>query len=170
MSRNLRRQPVPQHAAGLVERRDDQLHNTAVLLSPAGQIKLLLQYRESDIALNLYPIDDTLGVARTKLGVLGLTSAPITWTVRWPSVIRWHAKERAGCGPIAAPRFECSLALTGVAFCQVKCLLFASGLTIVTGPAATECRRPDLLLSFARDRLEAQKPAGEQRFPTSTRT
>ena len=60
-------------AAGLVERRAERLYNAAVLLSPAGQI--VLHYRkinELEIALDLYSVGDSLGVARTELGVLGL--------------------------------------------------------------------------------------------------
>ena len=44
-----------------------------MLLSPAGEI--VLHYRkinELDIALDLYAVGDSLGVARTELGVLGL--------------------------------------------------------------------------------------------------
>jgi predicted amidohydrolase len=60
-------------AAGLVERRAERLYNAAVLLSPAAQI--VLHYRkvnELDIALDLYSVGDSLGVAHTELGVLAL--------------------------------------------------------------------------------------------------
>ncbi len=61
-------------AAGLVERAGERLYNSAVLLSPAGQV--LLHHRkinELDIALDLYSVGDRLGVAATELGTLGLT-------------------------------------------------------------------------------------------------
>jgi predicted amidohydrolase len=61
-------------AAGLVERAGEHLFNSAILLSPEGQI--LLHHRkvnELDIALDLYSVGDRLGVARTELGTLGLT-------------------------------------------------------------------------------------------------
>lgn len=61
-------------AAGLVERAGDRLFNSAVLLSPTGEI--LLHHRkinELDIGLDLYSVGDRLGVVETELGTLGLS-------------------------------------------------------------------------------------------------
>jgi len=60
--------------AGLVERAGDRLYNSAVLMSPAGDI--LLTHRkinELDIALDLYSTGTSLAVAETPLGMLGVT-------------------------------------------------------------------------------------------------
>lgn len=59
--------------AGLVERAGDRIYNSAVLLSPQGEI--LLRHRkinELDIARDLYSTGDTLAVARTALGIIGI--------------------------------------------------------------------------------------------------
>jgi predicted amidohydrolase len=60
-------------AAGLVERAGEQLYNAAVLISDQGQ--LLLTHRkinEIGVAAGLYATGDRLGVARTRLGCIGL--------------------------------------------------------------------------------------------------
>jgi len=60
--------------AGLVEGTGDRLYNSAVLVSPAGE--LLLKHRkinELDIARDLYSTGTTLAVAETPLGMLGVT-------------------------------------------------------------------------------------------------
>lgn len=60
-------------AAGLVERDGAHLYNAAVLFSPSGDI--LLKHRkinELSIALGLYTVGDSLGVARTPDGAFGL--------------------------------------------------------------------------------------------------
>lgn len=59
--------------AGLVERAGDDLFNSAVLLSPEGEV--LLHHRkinELAMAHELYACGDRLGVAHTPLGVIGL--------------------------------------------------------------------------------------------------
>lgn len=59
--------------AGLVERKDGALYNSAILLNPAGE--LLLHHRkinELDIAHPLYGLGDRLGVVSTPLGRLGI--------------------------------------------------------------------------------------------------
>ncbi|MEN6604709.1 MAG: carbon-nitrogen hydrolase family protein [Bryobacteraceae bacterium] len=59
--------------AGLTERAGERIYNAAVLISPTGEI--LLRHRkinELDIARNLYATGDSLAVARTEFGVMGL--------------------------------------------------------------------------------------------------
>jgi len=59
--------------AGLVERAGDQLFNSAVLISPEGEV--LLHHRklnELAMAHHLYACGDRLSVARTPLGTIGL--------------------------------------------------------------------------------------------------
>lgn len=59
--------------AGLVERAGDRLFNSAVLISPEGDV--LLHHRkihELAMARPLYTCGDRLGVARTALGTIGL--------------------------------------------------------------------------------------------------
>lgn len=59
--------------AGLTERAGERLYNAAVLISPDGEI--LRKHRkinELDIALDLYSVGDTLAVAHTRLGVIGI--------------------------------------------------------------------------------------------------
>lgn len=61
-------------AAGLVEREGDKLFNSAILISPQGEI--VLKHRkinELDIALNLYTRGNSLGVVNTPIGCVGLT-------------------------------------------------------------------------------------------------
>jgi predicted amidohydrolase len=61
-------------AAGIVEREGDKLYNSAVLISPEGEI--LLKHRkinELEIALNLYTRGESLQVTHTALGCVGLT-------------------------------------------------------------------------------------------------
>jgi predicted amidohydrolase len=60
-------------AAGLTEKNGDILHNTAVLISPQGEI--LLKHRkinELSIATHLYTTGVSLGVAPTEIGTIGL--------------------------------------------------------------------------------------------------
>jgi predicted amidohydrolase len=60
-------------AAGLVERAGSKLYNAAVLLDSRGELCLLhRKINELDIAADLYSIGDRLGVAHTRLGVIGL--------------------------------------------------------------------------------------------------
>lgn len=59
--------------AGLIERAGDQLFNSAVLISPEGEV--LLHHRklnELAMAHHLYSQGDRLAVARTPLGTIGL--------------------------------------------------------------------------------------------------
>ena len=59
--------------AGIIERDDDHLYNSAVIIDPTG--KLLIKHRklnELDFAHDLYDQGDRLNVAHTELGTLGL--------------------------------------------------------------------------------------------------
>lgn len=59
--------------AGLIERAGDSLFNSAVLISPDGEV--LLHHRKIDelaMAHDLYACGDRVGVAHTKLGTIGL--------------------------------------------------------------------------------------------------
>ena len=61
-------------AAGLVERDGEKLYNSAILISPDGEI--LLKHRkinELEIALDLYTRGGSLGVVNTAIGCVGLT-------------------------------------------------------------------------------------------------
>ena len=61
-------------AAGIVEREGDNLYNSAILISPSGEI--LLKHRkinELEIALDLYSRGESLCVANTAIGCVGLT-------------------------------------------------------------------------------------------------
>jgi predicted amidohydrolase len=59
--------------AGLVERAGVKVYNTAVLIDPQGEIRLLhRKINELDIAHDLYATGDRLGVAATELGVIGV--------------------------------------------------------------------------------------------------
>ena len=59
--------------AGLVERAGDRIYNAAILIAPDGGI--LLKHRkinELDIARHLYSTGESLAVARTPLGTIGI--------------------------------------------------------------------------------------------------
>jgi predicted amidohydrolase len=60
--------------AGLTERSGERIYNTAVLISPAGEI--LLRHRkinELDIARDLYSTGESLAAAATGLGMVGIS-------------------------------------------------------------------------------------------------
>ena len=59
--------------AGLTERAGDRIYNAAILISPAGEI--LLKHRKVNIltiAQDIYAIGNTLGVAETPFGTIGV--------------------------------------------------------------------------------------------------
>ena len=59
--------------AGLTERVEDRIYNSAILISPKGEI--VLKHRKiniMDIAQDLYTTGDSLAVAKTPLGTIGL--------------------------------------------------------------------------------------------------
>lgn len=59
--------------AGLVERAREKIFNAAVLIDPAGEIRLIhRKINELDLAHDLYAVGDRLGVVETPLGTLGV--------------------------------------------------------------------------------------------------
>ena len=87
--------------AGLTERAGDRLYNAAVLISPGGEI--LLKHRkinELDIALDLYSIGDSLAVAGTPLGTVGI---PICADNFPDSLVLGHALARMGAQILLSP-------------------------------------------------------------------
>lgn len=59
--------------AGLVERDGDHIYNSAVLVDPAGRLRLLhRKINELEISRDLYDTGDTLGVCDTDLGTVGV--------------------------------------------------------------------------------------------------
>jgi predicted amidohydrolase len=88
-------------AAGLVERAGPRLFNSAVLISPQGE--LLLHHRkinELDIALDLYSVGDRLGVVETELGTLGLAICADNFS---DSLCIGHVLARMGAQVILSP-------------------------------------------------------------------
>ena len=88
-------------AAGLVERAGERLYNSAVLLSPSGQV--LLHHRkinELDVGLTMYSVGDRLGVADTELGVLGLNICADNFDT---SLCIAHLQARMGAQLILSP-------------------------------------------------------------------
>jgi predicted amidohydrolase len=87
--------------AGLVERAGDKLYNSAILLNPDGQIRLLhRKINELEIAHDLYSIGDRLGVAETGLGVIGLDICADNFS---NSLAIGHVLARMGAQLILAP-------------------------------------------------------------------
>jgi predicted amidohydrolase len=88
-------------AAGLVERAGDRLYNAAVLIGPAGDLRLLhRKINELDIALDLYAIGDRLAVAETELGTLGLTVCADNFPT---ALAAGHVLARMGAQVILSP-------------------------------------------------------------------
>ncbi len=88
-------------AAGLVERDGSRIFNSAILVSPAGEI--LLKHRkinELDIALDLYTPGDRLGVAETAFGRLGITICADNFP---DSLDLARALARMGCRLLLSP-------------------------------------------------------------------
>ena len=59
--------------AGLTERSEDKVYNTAIFISPKG--KILLKYRKINVltvAQDIYSIGETLSVVKTPFGVVGV--------------------------------------------------------------------------------------------------
>lgn len=87
--------------AGLTEREDASIYNTAVLISPEGTV--LLKHRkinELDIAHDLYAPGDRLGVARTALGTIGLAVCADNFP---DSLVFAHSLARMGCQLLLSP-------------------------------------------------------------------
>lgn len=87
--------------AGLTERAADRLYNAAVLLSPCGDI--LLKHRkinELDIAHDVYSIGDSLAVARTSIGTIGI---PICADNFPDALVLGHSLARMGAQLLLSP-------------------------------------------------------------------
>ncbi len=87
--------------AGVTEREDASIYNTAVLIAPGGE--LLLKHRkinELDIAHDLYAAGDRLGVAHTPLGTIGIAICADNFP---DSVVFAHAMARMGCQLLLSP-------------------------------------------------------------------
>ena len=87
--------------AGLTEWRRDRLYNSAVLISPAGEI--LLKHRkinELDIGRDIYTTGDSLAVAATPLGMIAI---PICADNFPTSLALGHALARMGAQLLLSP-------------------------------------------------------------------
>lgn len=87
--------------AGLTERSGDNIYNAAVLISPQGEI--LIHYRkinELHIAHDLYSIGNSLSVAHTPLGTIGINICADNFT---SSLALGHSLARMGAQIILSP-------------------------------------------------------------------
>ena len=87
--------------AGLTEKSGERIYNSAVLISPEGDI--LLKHRkinELDIAQDLYSIGNTLSVAETSLGVIGIDICADNFP---DSLVLGHSLARMGAQIILSP-------------------------------------------------------------------
>ncbi len=87
--------------AGLTERDEDRIYNTAVLISPEGRI--LLKHRKInilDIAQDLYSTGDRLSVAATPLGTIGVNICADNFP---DSLCLGHALARMGAQVLLSP-------------------------------------------------------------------
>ncbi len=88
-------------AAGLVERQGEHLFNAAVLIDDTGQLCLLHRKLNGLSVLNgLYATGDRLGVAHTRLGVVGLA---ICADLAPESLAVGHVLARMGAQIVVAP-------------------------------------------------------------------
>jgi len=87
--------------AGLTERADDRVYNASVLIGPTGDI--LLRHRKVNIlsiAQDLYAVGDSVAVAETPLGVIGI---PICADNFASSLAIGHCLARMGAQMILSP-------------------------------------------------------------------
>lgn len=87
--------------AGLTERAGKRLYNAAVLLSPAGEI--LLKHRKINLLHDVegsYTVGDSLSVARTPLGVLGVNICADNFP---NSLALAHTQARMGAQVLLSP-------------------------------------------------------------------
>ena len=87
--------------AGLTERDGRRIYNSAVLISPEGDI--ILRHRkinELDIAHSCYSIGDRLGVAHTPLGTVGVNICADNWG---DTLVLAYALGRMGARCILSP-------------------------------------------------------------------
>jgi predicted amidohydrolase len=90
-----------QVVAGLTERAGDRLYNSSVLLAPDGE--LLLRHRKInvlEIAQDLYAIGDSLRVAETELGMVGI---PVCADNFSSSLVLGHSLARMGAQMLLCP-------------------------------------------------------------------
>lgn len=88
-------------AAGLTEQADKRIFNSAILISPQGE--LILHHRKInilEIAQDLYSIGDRLGVVETPLGTIGLNICADNFP---SSLALGHSLARMGAQLIVAP-------------------------------------------------------------------
>jgi len=87
--------------AGLVERDHSLLYNSAILLSPAGELLAVhRKINELSIAHDLYQIGDHLGVVQTPLGTIGLAICADLFPT---SLVLGHALARMGAQMVLSP-------------------------------------------------------------------
>jgi len=87
--------------AGITERAGDRLYNTALLISPDGEV--LLTHRKINIlsiAQDLYAIGDRLSVVETSLGIVGLTICADNFP---NSLVFAHSLARMGARILLSP-------------------------------------------------------------------
>lgn len=87
--------------AGLTERAEDAIYNSAILASPEGLI--LAKHRKVNvlsIAQDLYSIGDVLSVVRTPLGVIGIDICADNFP---DSLVLAHSLARMGCNLLLSP-------------------------------------------------------------------
>jgi len=87
--------------AGLAERAGDRIYNSAVLISPAGEILALhRKINELSIAVSLYHVGDRLMVAETPFGRIGVNICADNFP---NSLVLGHALGRMGCQVLLSP-------------------------------------------------------------------
>jgi predicted amidohydrolase len=87
--------------AGLTEEDNDKIYNSAILVSPEGQI--LLKHRKINvlsIAQDLYSTGDRLGVAHTPIGTIGINICADNFP---DSLVFGHSMARMGAQIIISP-------------------------------------------------------------------
>ncbi len=87
--------------AGITEKAGEKIYNTALLISPAGEI--LLKHRKInvlDIAQDVYAIGDRLGVADTEIGRIGIDICADNFPT---SLVFGHSLARMGADMILSP-------------------------------------------------------------------
>jgi predicted amidohydrolase len=88
-------------ASGLTERAGERVYNSAVLIDPTGQI--ILRHRkinELDVGRAVYSLGESLGVARTALGTIGLNICADNFA---ESIVLAHAQARMGARLLLSP-------------------------------------------------------------------
>ncbi len=87
--------------AGITERENDKIYNTAILISPEG--KILLKHRKINVlndAQDYYAIGDRLGVAETELGKIGINICADNFS---DSLVHGHSLARMGANILLSP-------------------------------------------------------------------